>query len=394
MGEFCVYNKEYVGKCFWTERRSRISSVFSYDDGYLLNGDNWNIDPTLEMVSGAQPAKFSIPGVLLDASPDRWGKTLIRHRHMRNNKERSNLQRRLNDIDYLLGVSDFSRQGELRFSYEKDGLFLHPADECPKLVSLPKLLDAANRYAEYEDENAIEYLLDAGSASLGGARPKAAVADGDELYIAKFPHRQDKWDVIAWEWVSLCIASEAGICVPDIRLVSIDGQKVLLTKRFDREREKRIGYISAMTLLGLADGEQADYSEIAEKMRTISVDAKKDLHELFRRIVLFIHINNTDDHLRNHGFLRKGSGWNLSPVFDVNPNPERASVRGTSIFGETGREASLKALLNNAYAFDLEENTAIQISSEVKKAVESFEKYTKEIGVSEAERSLMRRCIV
>ena len=389
MGTFCVYSSSYIGKCFWTERRSRISSMFSYDDEYLAEKENWNIDPALPLLSGAQPAKHSLPGAFLDASPDRWGKTLVRHRHLRENKEKGGKPRALNDVDYLLGVSDFSRQGDLRFSLERGSEFLHPSEECPKLVSLPKLLDAAHRYAAEQDENAIDYLLDAGSASLGGARPKAVVEDGQDLYIAKFPHRQDEWDVMAWEWVSLCVAEDAGMCVPENRLLNIEGQNVLLVKRFDREAGKRVGYISAMTLLGLEDGEQADYFEIAEKLRDVSVAVIDDLHELFRRVALFILLNNTDDHLRNHGLLRYGSGWRLSPVFDINPNPEKNAVRGTSIFGETHRDSALVALKENAGAFSLTKESAGRILAEVENAVNRCEKYAKDAGVQKKERELM-----
>ena len=348
MGTFCVYNDKYAGKCFWTEKRSRVTGVFTYDERYLSEADNWNIDPTLSLTSGAQTSKNGMPGVFRDSAPDRWGQNLIRHRHLRENKEKDTRPRTLNEIDYLLGVSDYARQGNLRFSLEQGGAFLHPSDEIPKLVALPKLLDAAHRFEAGNDEKATAYLLDAGSASLGGARPKAAVAEGDDLYIAKFPHRQDKWDVIAWEWVSLCVAAEAGISVPENKLVNIDGQNVLLVKRFDRNAGERIAYISAMTLLGLTDGEQADYSEIAEKLRGVSGSAKQDLEELYRRIVLFLLLNNTDDHLRNHGLIRSGSGWRLSPVFDVNPNPDRSAMRGTSVFAELEKEPALVSLAANS----------------------------------------------
>jgi serine/threonine-protein kinase HipA len=297
-------------------------------------------------------------------------------------------------VDYLLGVSDFTRQGDLRFSLEKGGVFHHHSNDAPKLVALPKLLDASHRYVSGKDESAIAYLLDAGSASLGGARPKAAVCDGEDLYIAKFPHRQDSWDVIAWEWASLNVAAEAGISVPENRLVEISGQNVLLVKRFDRESGKRLGYISMMTLLGLTDGEHADYSEIAEKLRNVSVSAKSDLQELFRRIALSLLLNNTDDHLRNHGLLRSGSGWRLSPVFDINPNPDTSAARSTSVFAEMEKEAALAALLANAFAFDLSPQEAADLLSEVSLAVKSIEKFAIHAGIHKSEREGIIRSIV
>ena len=393
MGTFFVYSERYTGKYYWTEKRSNVTGVFAYDDDYLAGNDCWNIDPALSLTTGAQPSKNGLPDAFSDAAPDRWGRTLIRHRFFRDNKKNGNPLRSLNEVDYLLGVSDVARQGNLRFSLEKGGDFQHPSNSIPKLVSLPKLLDAAHRYAAEEEESAILYLIDAGSASLGGARPKAAILDGEDLYIAKFPHNQDTWDVMAWEWVCLNVAAEAGIDVPENRLVEIDGQNILLVKRFDRDHGKRIAYISAMTLLGLTDGEQADYSEIAEKLRDISVCTKQDLRELYRRITLSLLLNNTDDHLRNHGFLRSGSGWRLSPAFDINPNPDSAAFRGTSVFAELEKEPALDALSKNAASFDLTAHEAAAIFSVVSAAAGSCEKYAGRAGIKKAECDFMLRML-
>jgi len=389
MGTLFVYNDIYAGKCYWTEKRSRISSVFSYDEDYLSGENNWNIDPSLLFTTGTQPSKHGLPGAFRDAAPDRWGQALIRYRLQSENKKRGKSLRALNEIDYLLGVNDSTRQGNLRFTVEKGSTFQHPSDDIPKLIELPKLMDAAFRYAEEDDENAIKILLEAGSASLGGARPKAAVKDGENLYIAKFPHRQDKWDVIAWEWVCLNAAAEAGIRVPVNKLVRINNQNILLVKRFDRIGDKRIGYISAMTLLDLTDGEQADYYEIADKLRSISISTKEDLMELYRRIAFFMLINNTDDHLRNHGFIQLGSGWTLSPAFDINPNPERNAIHATSIFGAFEKVSGIAALRENAQAFDQSPSDAKKIFAEVSAAIKSCEKYAKQAGISKAERELM-----
>ena len=393
MGEFFVYNSVYTGKCYWMDKRSRISGVFSYDDEYLTGTDNWNIQPSLPLVTGAQPFKDGLPGVFRDASPDRWGQVLIRHRHLQESKRNNRSPRTINEVDYLLGVSDFTRQGDLRFSLEKDGAFQHPSNKIPQLTALSKLFYAANHYITEKDEDAITYLLDAGSASLGGARPKAAVYDGNDLYIAKFPHKHDEWDVIAWEWTALMAASQAGINVSECRLVEVDKQNVLLTKRFDRDGQNRFGYISMMTLLELNDGDHADYYEIAEKLRDVSVCAKNDLHELFRRIVFNLLINNTDDHLRNHGLLRSGSGWRLSPAFDINPNPDTSAARATSVFSETAKEAALSSLLANADTFDLTLHNSEKIISEVSAAITSCNSFAQRAGIKKEEREMILRFI-
>jgi len=393
MSEFYVYNDNYVGKYYWTQKRAQISGMFSYDDNYLAHAKNWNIDPCLSLTLGAQPVSGGIPGAFRDASPDRWGQTLIRHRHRRECDATGKSSRALNDIDYLMGVSDFSRQGDLQFSYEKDGTFEHPSDNIPKLTILPKLLYAAHNYEAEHQESAIEFLLNAGSASLGGARPKVAVLDGEDLYIAKFPHRQDKWNVMAWEWVCLNVAAEAGSDIPSNRLEHIDGQSVLLIKRFDRAKQKRIGYISMMTLLGLSDGQQADYSEMAEKLRDVSVSADNDLHELYRRIILNILLNNTDDHLRNHGLIRNGSGWRLSPAFDINPTPDVTTVRVTSVFSEVERARALEALETNVDNFNLTSSKAVVIRKDIDNAIKSIDSYAIKAGISKEERKMVQNAV-
>jgi serine/threonine-protein kinase HipA len=348
--------------------------MFSYDADYLADDRGWNIDPSLSLVEGSQAVSGELPGALRDAAPDRWGRNLILHRYNRENAVSGKRPRSPGEIDYLLGVSDVSRQGNLRFALEKGGEFQHPSNDVPKLIALPKLLAAADEYADNHSVAAMTCLLDAGSASLGGARPKASVADGENLAIAKFPHRQDETDVIAWEWVALELASTAGIDTPAHKLVDIGDRKVLLVERFDRKRGERVGYISAMTALGRKDGERADYSEIADKIRDISVFAGGDLEELFRRIAFSLLINNTDDHLRNHGFLAEGSGWRLSPVFDVNPDENASVSRATAVFGETGREASLFALTANADHFGLTKGAAKMILAEVARAIGRYAK--------------------
>jgi len=386
MGAFFVYTDTYAGRCFWTAKQGRVSSIFSYDDSYIRGAGNWNIDPAFALTVGSQPAVTELPGAFRDTAPDRWGRSLIDRRHRQEARKQGRAPRMLTEVDYLLGVSDFARQGCLRFSLTQDGVFEHPSDDVPRLVALPKLLYYTQQLASGTDETAVSFLLEAGSASLGGARPKASVADGERLLIAKFPHRLDEWDVTAWEWVMLEVAAEAGISVPAHELLSIENQHVLLTERFDRKGAARLGYISAMTLLGLDDGMTADYADIVLGLRDVSASPKADMEELYRRIVLTILVNNTDDHLRNHGLIRNGSGWRLSPVFDVNPNPE-AATRSTSIFGEIEKNAALAALESGAETFGLDHARAEKISAEVRDAVRSWRRYAVKAGIPKDEQS-------
>jgi serine/threonine-protein kinase HipA len=212
--------------------------------------------------------------------------------------------------------------------------------------------------------------------------------------------------VISWEYVALSVAHMAGIDTPDFDLVDVEGNKVLLLKRFDRadqaeadhggkpvrqrmEEPYRIGYISAMTLLASDDGRPADYADICLHMSDVSVNYKRDLQELYRRILLSVLINNTDDHLRNHGFLRVGSGWKLSPVFDINPNPQNYAARATSIYGTSGRAAELRALRENCGDFMLGEAAAGAILSEVRDAVKSWRDIARGAGIQRRELEMM-----
>ncbi|MDR0853479.1 MAG: HipA domain-containing protein [Clostridiales Family XIII bacterium] len=398
MADFHVYDfeNEYVGKCYYTHKRGRLSSMFSYSLDYLSQSGIYNVDPAFQMIEGSQFVDSPIPRAFTDSAPDRWGRNLIYKRHLYEAQVNGVSAKELNDVDYLLGVSDLARQGSLRFKIDKGGAYVHESSEIPKLIALPKLLNSTNALEASGSHEAIKYLLDVGSASLGGARPKATVRDDNGLFLAKFPHIHDEWDVISWEYVALSIAKSAGIDVPDFELVEVDGSKVLLLRRFDRLSNasnageiSRVGYMSAMTLLGAEDGQKADYADICLHMADVSVDFSRDLSELYRRIILSILINNTDDHLRNHGFLRDGSGWRLSPVFDINPNPERGEARATSIYGQTDRVVALEALRINCSDFKLNEGEAASILKEIREVVKSWRDIAKRAGIHQREIELM-----
>jgi len=292
-------------------------------------------------------------------------------------------------------VSDETRQGALRFKTDVDGEFQHPTPDVPKLIALPALMHAADAVSRDEPDNmeAIKTLLDAGTGSLGGARPKASVRDGDRLLIAKFPHYADGWSVIAWEKTALDLAEAAGIAVPNRRLVGVEGNPVLLLDRFDRQGTRRVGYVSAMTLLEAHDGQPRDYTEIAEIIPENSSATTADLHQLWRRIAFSVAVHNTDDHLRNHGFLRHKGGWRLAPAFDINPNPDIAAQRVTSIGGATNPADEVKALLLYSESFGLTDSQARVVLREVADAAGDWEAAARRNGIAEAEISRFDRTL-
>jgi len=391
MSELLTYiDDRLIGRCYWTAKGQAVSTIFSYTDEYLNDSSSFNIDPNLKLMTGAQPIIGGLPFAFSDTSPDRWGRRLIEKRYKLECRKGKSTPRTLTEIDFLLGVSDIVRQGDLRFKVTADGEYLHGSNDIPKLIALPKLMNAVTEESSGTNNQAIKYLLEAGSATLGGARPKASIIDNGELYIAKFPHSGDDWDVIGWEWVALELAKKVGINTPEHRLVKEGKKNILLVKRFDRNKGKRIGYISALTILGLRDAERADYLDIIYKIKTHSVKIVEDLHELFIRIALSILINNTDDHLRNHGFLRALSGYYLSPIFDINPNPDIDESRVTTVFGETNRQTSLNALMENSEEFALAKKEGKKIIANVKEALVSWKMLAKKAGISKTEIGLFQ----
>jgi serine/threonine-protein kinase HipA len=331
---------ELVGLAYVNQRRGKLASTFAYNQLYLANPHTQPIDPELPLQEGNWPVRYELPGSFMDSTPDRWGRNLINKRYP---------NRRLNNLDYLLGVSDISRQGALRFKTEQEGDFQFPDARVPKLMALSELLDATQALdGTRREAEAVRFLLDAGSGSLGGARPKAVVEKGGRLFLAKFPHAHDTYDVITAEYETLVQARRSGMDVPECELITVGSAHVLLVERFDRcltdGSNERIPYISAMTALGAQDGEQRDYLEILDFISRAGSRPRQDTLELLRRIRYTIEVNNTDDHLRNHGFLYTSGGWHLSPLFDVNPNPNRAMPRQTALGGRVDAEGSLAVL--------------------------------------------------
>ena len=320
----CLYIGSWKGK---------ETCSFEYSPGWLAENEKAVcLDPDLQPFKGRQyPARNGIFGMFADAAPDRWGRVLMNKRERLLAEKENRRPKKLADSDYLLGVYDETRMGGLRFKLDPEGPFLSNDREtaAPPWTSLRSLEEASRNY-EKDDaslaEKWLNQLIRPGS-SLGGARPKATVIDpSGQLWVAKFPSKHDEDDTGAWEKTAQDLAKLCGLQVTDTKIEKYSSLgSTFLIKRFDRDRQKRIHMASAMTLLGKTDGDSAaegvSYLDIAAFIKANGISPKKDLAELWKRMVFNMAITNTDDHLRNHAFLFSKGGWILSPLYDVNPVP-------------------------------------------------------------------------
>lgn len=380
----------------WTHRRGPTESqTFSYDPGYLSRPGAYALDPALTLVAGQQqtPVGRSIFGAFSDCAPDRWGRTLIERAERVGVETTGGAARRFGEIDYLLGVRDDLRQGALRFRVPGTERFLaDEVDGVPYLIELPRLLSAADHLERDKATTAELQALLRGGSSLGGARPKAHVLDqAGRIAIAKFPSAaSDRWDVMRWEFVALELARDAGIEVPDSKLHEIDGKAVIVIARFDRNGDRRVGYVSAMTMLETVDGGRGSYLEIADVIQAESAQPSRDLRELWRRMAFSILISNFDDHLRNHGFLRTSSaGWSLSPAFDLNPDPRPGERLLSTAIDFDDNRASVDTLMRVAEEFRLNEVEALAVLAEVLAATSNWRTTAAGAGLSASQMDQM-----
>ena len=380
-----------AGRLYPHRRRGVESASFGYDDRYLADPDSYALDPALPLVTGSlqTPVSRALFGAFSDGAPDRWGRTLIARTETARARLAGTAPRSLSEADVLLGVRDDLRQGALRFRLGEDGPYLAAEDSgIPVLTDLPALLDIAKRVeSDTADYGELNRLLRAGS-SLGGARPKAHVMDSSgRIAIAKFPSTaSDTWNVMAWEKVALDLARRAGINVPDSQLIRVGDRSVLIIDRFDRQGPARIGYASAMTMLEAGDGDQRSYLEIAEVIEERSTTVTTDLHQLWRRVCFSILISNTDDHLRNHGFLHeRAESWALSPAFDLNPNPAPGPKELSTAIDFNDTHASIDTLMGVADYFRLNTQEAADVLAQVTSAVGHWRATAASHGLRQAE---------
>lgn len=382
-----------IGKLWFHARGHKESASFEYDKEWLDHPEKFALEPALKLTEGAFHTGQGIGlfGAIGDSAPDRWGRVLMRRGEASKAIEQNRAPRSLSEIDYLLGVNDEARQGALRFSISPDeNVFLSPKQKTsiPPLVELPKLLSATERFiADNESSEDLRLLLAPGS-SLGGARPKASVRDKDgSLAIVKFPKKDDEFNVVVWEAVTLTLAKKAKIKVPLYRLETICEKPVLIIRRFDRDGGNRIPFLSSMSMLGARDNEQHSYLEIAYALAQNGASPEEDMKELWRRIVFTIMVSNTDDHLRNHGFIyERYKGWRLSPAYDINPTPIEIAPRIlTTSIDFYDNSASLETAMRVAKDFRLKKEEALSIIKEVALAVKQWRSVASDFGLSKRE---------
>lgn len=371
---------------------------FKYHPQWLKNGGS-AIDPELELYEGDQFSDSQNFRCFLDSCPDRWGRLLMDRREAIYAKNESRREKKLTEMDYLLGVHDQYRMGGLRYKTDIKGEFKDNNRDlaAPPMTSLKALEYAASKVEDeaIDDPQYLTWLnqLISPGSSLGGARPKACVVDGNHhLWIAKFPNKHDQFDVGAWEYVAYLMAIECGIHMSPSKIEKINGrQHTFITKRFDRKGRERIHFSSAMTQLGYRDGEQgASYLELCEYLTQYGAETAEDLKQLWLRIVFSIAISNSDDHLRNHGFLLSNNGWLLSPAYDLNPIPKSSGLHLN--INETDNRLDFSLALETIAYYRIDVKEAKEIIQNVCQVVKNWQTVATSIGISKAEQHLMASC--
>lgn len=398
--DFEPYDNELIGTIYVSQTRGKEFYSFEYCQKWLDMG-NIILDPDLQLYKGRQyiTDDKKIFDIFADSCPDRWGRRLMKRREELRAKRNDEKPKKLLESDFLLGVYDEARMGGLRFKTDIDGEFLSNDAEfaTPPWTSLRELEQASIAFESDENglnEKWLKQLLAPGS-SLGGARPKASVKAPDgSLWIAKFPSKHDDFDSGAWEMTVHDLAGMCGLNVPIAKVQKFSRLgTTFLVKRFDRDVNRRIHFSSAMTMLGKNDGANAtdgsSYLEIESFLKANGAEPKKDLQELWKRIVFNMAVSNTDDHFRNHGFILKDAGWGLSPLYDVNPD----------IYGEylslnvddSDSSIEFDLAVDAAPYYGIEKDLAVEIVDNVKCIVmENWQETAKKYGISRGEIERMR----
>ena len=379
--------------------KAKKAFSFEYTREWLNKGLYQLLDPDIGFYSGPQyPTDKENFGIFLDSMPDTWGKTLMKRREAQDARAVERKAKTLYEIDYLLGVYDESRMGALRFKTDPDGPFLDNDDQnpTPPWSSLGDLQEAVRHLEnDFESDSMRKWIavLIAPGSSLGGARPKANIIGKDkDLWIAKFPSKTDTVDKAAWEFLTYKLAIACGIEMAESKIEQISGgYHTFLTKRFDRENGNRIHFASAMTMTGNTEDtlktKASSYLDIVDVIINYGTDVEDNLHQLWRRIVFNIAVSNTDDHLRNHGFILSEKGWKLSPAYDLNPSTEKNGLALNIDMDDNSLSFELAKSVGDY--FRLREKDMNIIIHEVLSVVRDWKSIAKQIGISNKEQILM-----
>lgn len=391
---------EIVGVLSAHQGKGRKSFSFSYDQQWLKGKNLFLLDPDISYYSGPQfPVMKENFGVFLDSMPDTWGRTLMKKRAALVAKIQGEPATVLHDIDFLLGVADACRMGALRFKLDPEGPFLDDESFSPippwtSIGQLQHIAGLVESEKEVTELNKWLVMLMAPGSSLGGARPKANISDKTgHPWIGKFPSKHDTINKAKWEFLAYKLSLAAGINMSESKIMKVAGNyHTFFTRRFDRAFGERIHFASAMTMTGndeetLRD-HRASYLDLSAFIQDHGGNIKEDLGQLWRRIVFNIAISNTDDHMRNHGFIVENDAWRLSPAFDVNPSIDKDEL-ALNIDDSSGMLDFDLALSVHEY-FRLSSTEARSILAQVKKAVGSWDKIAKQLGIYTGEMELMR----
>ena len=384
---------QLIGELSYDSVRGNETYGFSYDKDWLAKYGDICLSEDLQNFPGVQYTRpeRDIFACFSDALPDRWGRILLNRREQIAASEEKRAVRRLSSFDYLTGIDDFSRMGGFRFAESQGGKFINCEEffRVPPLTKVRELMRAAHEIELSEEKHLLPskkwlaQLLHPGT-SLGGARPKASVIDEDgSLTVAKFPSRKDDYDVARWEHFCHVMGRKAGLNVAETRTINGNDYHLILSKRFDRNNDgRRIHFASALTLLGLTDGDNAStgygYTDIVDFIIQHGSNVEKNLEELYRRVAFYIIVGNSDDHFRNHGFLLTRKGWELSPAYDINPTiAETQSL----LINRMTNESNLEILLASASDYMLSADKATGIINEVKNAMKSWRSEARRLGL-------------
>ena len=394
---------ELVGELSMQSSRGKESDSFEFSKDWLKNYGSIQLSDDINNYTGIQYCQQNneIFGCFADSLPDRWGRTLILRREQILAMEEKRPVRRLTEFDFLTGIDDYTRIGGFRYKIDPTGEFINTSNklQIPPITEIKELVRASNEIELSEEKNTLPqkkwlFQLIQPGTSLGGARPKATIIDENKhLYIAKFPSRNDLYDVGLWEHLSHLLAKESGLNCSESKVIKAGNKyHTLLSKRFDRTADnKRIHYASAMTMLGLKDGCNANtgngYLDIVNYIIKNCCNVDFNLKELYRRVAFNISIGNSDDHFRNHGFLLTPQGWTLSPAFDINPS---LSKEQSLLINSYTAKSDLNILLDSCEEYMLNHNTAKQIIEEVLKGISKWKLLANKINIPQSEQNIFK----